>query len=501
MNELQNYIESCIMPGDGMKSDVKSDDFTQIIKTAGPNLDVKYDNTKSPTLALIYLTHERTFFDLNEFEQQMRTSIIDLAKQKVLCLCPVLDRNNLVDITNMEINSQKATITESLEGSQVIMYHHNGKWKLSTRRAIDANKTFWKSKRSIGEQFKQGIENSLKESGTNYKDFLDGLSTDYSHVFVLTSHESKTCIDYSQRWGEGYVKVHLLNSYKVSDGTTLNTSDSSADELEMLFGKHVNSILRPVKYEDLSILNELNRNEHSITSIRNLYSEGCILYNHSTGKYSKLQTDAYKVYQESSDCKVSPGTPEHFIRMYQLNRLDMYAGKFSKDMDFKPQSSPTPLNVKGLVDVLFKVLSIELHDLFRSMWHIGNGKKLENGVSMYQLFPSKGAYRDMFYYIRGAFFAYKNSTPTEKFGIKHVMAVLKTQSPTDICKVWRERIDLFKAMSNMSESNDVEKSDDESLEGYDKLVKVFSTTHSKPFIVGLLSMTQYLDEFIVSDNA
>ena len=67
---------------------------------------------------------------------------------------------------------------ESYEGTIIRMFYHDGHWKTSTRRRLDAHNSYWGSNISFGEMFDIAFANTSKE----------GLDKELTYTFLLSSN-------------------------------------------------------------------------------------------------------------------------------------------------------------------------------------------------------------------------------------------------------------------------------------------------------------------------
>jgi hypothetical protein len=74
------------------------------------------------------------------------------------------------------------------DGTNIRLFHYNGKWHIATRTIIDAFKSFWNNKKSFGQMFLDCI-NTHK---IDYKT----LSKDYTYEFLLQHNENRIVVDY-----------------------------------------------------------------------------------------------------------------------------------------------------------------------------------------------------------------------------------------------------------------------------------------------------------------
>lgn len=76
-------------------------------------------------------------------------------------------------------------------GSIIKLYFYNGKWNIGTSKNLNAEKSFWSSKKSFETLFVEAVEESNEE--TSYFDFLEKLDPNYCYSYLL-QHPENDCI-------------------------------------------------------------------------------------------------------------------------------------------------------------------------------------------------------------------------------------------------------------------------------------------------------------------
>jgi len=96
------------------------------------------------------------------------------------------------------------TVRDAYEGTIIRVYAVNGVWHISTHRKLDAFKSRWSSKRSFGENFMKGIENSgllgsseakgSSEGITATERFYAKLNPAHRYVFIVLNNEENRVV-------------------------------------------------------------------------------------------------------------------------------------------------------------------------------------------------------------------------------------------------------------------------------------------------------------------
>lgn len=359
-------------------------------------------------MILLYNNNEYTN---NNFQNEMRSVVLD-KELKLVCYTyntPICNRDALHMITKN--SSESLTYYNCYEGTTLMVFYHNNKWNVSTRRNINAktSKTMNDSERSYYDLFTSVVDEEV---------FFNELDKNRYYIFNLVHHKNQNVIDYTSKFGENYKKLFLIivrdyeqNEYNVNDYKLTNV-----DNLEAL--------------DDINMtLNDL--------SLDNIQEEGfvCKVNGQEQTLILKLQTLGYQFYKAiGSEKNIYQG----FIYLYQQGKLRQFLKENSQFDTYKlitnPNKSEEVYDCIGVIDAMFKVLTSELFEMFKMLYFMKDGKPKENNI--YTVLPN--IYKVMMFKVRGIYFKVKNSE--EKFlRINHIYTMLKSLNVEDILELVKNR--------------------------------------------------------------
>ena len=141
----------------------------------------------------------------NNFLRYFRGLIINKNTNKIVCYG--LDGKVSYDkFKNNEYD--KISIEESIDGTLINLFYDDNKWNVSTKGCIDANKSFWYSKKSFYELF--------LETWNNYYDNFDILNKDYCYSFVLM-HPKNQIVTYYNNPELRLLQIRDMNTFNIID--------------------------------------------------------------------------------------------------------------------------------------------------------------------------------------------------------------------------------------------------------------------------------------------
>lgn len=412
--DLQNYLKNF-------------NTFDDFIK------EIELTNIKTKTLdelVLLYVPFRIDQQNLTETEKMCRSVIIERETLKIIAFSyPIILYNDYVALTNCEINKESRTITESIEGTLLTMYYYNT-WKVSTRKCIDSNKSFWKSSKSHFELLKDTLT-------IDWNTFCELHNKDYIYTYILVHHENKQLIDYTERFGENYKKlirgiVRCRNTFELVNEK-----------------KEIDNVIETPHYVDYSFLDKINENDESIDTISKIHNEGLLVSfigENNKETYIKLHGNSYKVYFDTTECNYPILSSQHYISLYQHDKLDIYLNKFVGEMYYTNK-----YQIKGLIDNVFKLLTSELLYLFKYFWDIKFGTQKTEYKEIYLELTNE--YKKFFYQLRGLYFKKKLLEDENKYiTIKVVYELLKkTLDPNTIIILLEERRNIINNNSKLAQ--------------------------------------------------
>jgi hypothetical protein len=330
----------------------------------------------------------------------------------------------------LQHTTDKQLITESYEGTILSMFHHNDKWFVSTRRCLDCHDS-----KINGQSHYDMFNETLEE---NFEEFTNKLDKTKSYYFVLLHHNNKLVIDYTSTHGENYKKLYL---------TEVRDENMNELPLEENFIEHVN-VLLPKKYDSLDEFTEYNKTVKFEKPVK----EGVIVkvWSEELNKYRmvKLQYNVYQFYQSSSfgQSTTNINQIQGLIHLYQIDKLQEFFTQNPESSHKKisnPTNSDEEFDIVGIIDAVFKTLSIELFELFKIVCDIKTGKQVQDKTEFYNGLSKE--YKDIIYAIRGVYFKKKALKFTEEdktnslLKYNDIYTLIKDSSTESIIAFLRQR--------------------------------------------------------------
>ena len=329
----------------------------------------------------------------------------------------------------LQHTTDKQLITESYEGTILSMFYHNDRWFVSTRRCLDCHDSKING---------QSHYDMLIETLENFEEFTSKLDKSKSYYFVLLHHNNKLVIDYTLTHGENYKKLYL---------TEVRDENMNELPLEENFIEHVN-VLLPKKYETLDDFTEYNNTVKYEKPVK----EGVIVkvWCEELNKYRivKLQYNVYQFYQSSSfgQSTTNINQIQGLVHLYQIDKLQEFFTQ-NPESSYKKITNPTnpdeEFDIVGIIDALFKTLSIELFELFKILCDIKTGKQVQDKTEFYNGLSKE--YKDIIYAIRGVYFKKKALKFTEEdktnslLKYNDIYTLIKDSSTESIIAFLRQR--------------------------------------------------------------
>jgi hypothetical protein len=254
----------------------------------------------------------------------------------------------------------------------------------------------------------------------------------------LLHHNNKLVIDYTSTHGENYKKLYL---------TEVRDENMNELPLEENFIEHTN-VLLPKKYESLDEFTEYNK---TVTFERPV-KEGVIVkvWSEELNKYRmvKLQYNVYQFYQSSSfgQSTTNINQIQGLIHLYQIDKLQEFFTQNPESSHKKiinPTNSDEEFDIVGIIDAVFKTLSIELFELFKILCDIKTGKQVQEKTEFYNGLSKE--YKDIIYAIRGVYFKKKALKFTEEdktnslLKYNDIYTLIKDSSTESIIAFLRQR--------------------------------------------------------------
>jgi hypothetical protein len=184
------------------------------------------------------------------------------------------------------------------------------------------------------------------------------------------------------------------------------------------------------------------------------------VFNSDTGKtiLLKLQTNKHQLLSSLKPNNVNMYAT--YIELYQQGKLKDHIKVFPESATiYNKHTVDESYDTIGLVDASFKVLTSELLELYKIVWHIRDGS--HNMTDVYKMLPSE--YTTILFKIKGIYFKKKKdcidgkiSHDESRLKIKDIYALLKNYNSGDLMKLFLARKRLIEMIDkNCTSVSDV----------------------------------------------
>lgn len=126
---------------------------------------------------------------------------------------------NIIDTTFDDfVMTEGDTYTELVEGTNIMVFNHDDKWYIITKKCTDIDKSFFNPSKSFGQMF----DECLLEKGITREQFLETLDKDNYYELLIVHHENKVIGNYVPKFGENYkvlcqIQVRKVKTFEVVD--------------------------------------------------------------------------------------------------------------------------------------------------------------------------------------------------------------------------------------------------------------------------------------------
>src|SRR3989304_2096644 len=304
-------------------------------------------------------------------------------------------------------------VQKCYEGTYLVVFYHTNKWYVTTRRCLDAYKSFWIKNYSYGDFFSETIKDKFN---------LDNLDKDYCYHFILVHHLNKQIIDYSYEFGIDYrelIHIDTIRKY-VDQCEIIDYNIANTVRIKNLFFND----LKDVK---LSLMN-MNNDDEICRHIKHVgYIVKSVVNNNRF--IVNLQT---RLYQKLKRCK--PNTSNKclsYLELYKKNDLEFYL-TYVDDVNMSTVIFNTHLVFNTLVNEALKLYFLTRNKknevLYKSLGH--NYKQI--------LFDIHGLYINMSKKMQ-----YTNKETHVKINYSVIYKYLKQLNSVDTYYLLSERLALI----------------------------------------------------------
>lgn len=272
---------------------------------------------------------------------------------------------------------KNAVIQKCYEGTLLLVFHHNNRWYVTTRRCLDARESTWVDGKSYYELFTEAVQNKFT---------FDDLNTNYCYQFILVHYRNKNIVSYDWLGNEYKELFHNMTTHKY----TLNEVEHKLNNVKYIGVENFNTL------DEINA--ELKKVSDANSANKKITLEGYVLRYYEnemhTGPYIllKLQTGIYDRLM-----KMKPNNSnlhQGFLELYQNNNIN----------EFLPYFTRYSGEVVRRINNSMKTLSTEILNLY----HMTRGKK---NAELYTILPEQ--YKRILYEIHGLYISNRQQQQRE----------------------------------------------------------------------------------------
>ena len=342
------------------------------------------------------------------------------------CITPIY---NTTAMNFLMMNQDKEKeIFMCYEGSLLSIFNYNNKWFFSSRKHLLNLENI--NENNTNPHFNM-FKSVIEQDNFNVQSFTEKLDKKYTYHFVLIHHLNKNIVNYENKFGKYYKKLCFIFARDRDSKKEINKED-----IDSLFLS--DNIFLPKRFQDIKKFDEINGS--NLTSDPEY--EGIVIK--INNKVLKLQSVQYQFYKAIGHEK---NLYRGFIHLYQNNKLKEYFENNESTLKFKkivnPIKTDESFDTMGIIDSVFKVITMELFVLFKELWDLDTGN--HKNKDLYNILPNE--YKNILFNIRKIYFIKRKQQ--NELMIKHVYHYLKSVDVVIIEKFLRMR----KLMLNLVRNN------------------------------------------------
>jgi len=390
------------------------------------SLDVKEDEN----VGLIYHNGEKhdTTEEIIALEDSTKSCIIDKKTLEPI----VTQYNNIIynDDATKYLNDKlwsDVVVYKCYEGTFIIVYNHEGKWYVSTRRCLNAKESIWVQNTSYLELFNDVIEEKFK---------IEDLDPNYCYHFILVHFANQNIIIRDPETRE--IILTMVTPKYSCQQLTMDEINLNP-KLKLVFDKTIQPEIYHFSCLD-EVIDYLNRTSEKDEIHKRVTSEGVII-KHYLGEIGKsvfvllkLQTE---IYQKLTKIKPNNNNVHQiYLELYQKDLLKEYLPYYTVDSS----------EIIRRINIAFKTLSHEILFLYFET------RKKKNQL-IYDKLP--GIYRKVLFEIHGIFIKKKKEMDvsteidgTQSITIHDVYYYLKGLEPNTLRRIFYNRMMMIKNQIN-----------------------------------------------------
>jgi len=366
----------------------------------------------------IIINNQNNFF--TDLENSCKSLIINKNNLQILATQynKIIYNNDAIAFLQNK-NWNNVVVYKCFEGTLILVFYHNDKWYVTTRRCLDAKDSGWIKKNSYYDLFIDAMSNKFS---------FDDLNKDYCYHFILVHHKNKNIVSYCDLGKEYKELYHILTTVKYT-----------LDEIDYTINDNVKYVQQEKFNNIQELLNDLSIKNQQDIKYQTITTEGYILRYYS-GELFKSPFVILKIQTEIYDTliKLKPNNSnihQCFLELYQKNKLNDFLLYFTKYRN----------DIIKRIHLSMKNMAAELLDLYH-LTRKKNNSDLYNNLT-YQ-------YKKTLYEIHGLYINSRkndfnnenniNNIETSKsINVFNIYHYLKNIKPFDLRLLYKERMILI----------------------------------------------------------
>jgi hypothetical protein len=400
----------------------------EIYKKDETGNQVYYLSTKDDdNVCMVYYTNpsrsEGKSQSVCELEDSCRSVVLEKKTLK-----PIVTQYNRILYNNDTLEFlkdkdwSKIVVQKCYEGTLIMVFNHNNKWYVTTRRCLNAQESTWVKNSSYYDMFIEAMAGKFTFSELN---------KNYCYHFVLVHHKNKNIVTYGNWLGKEYKEIfHILTTEKF----TLN-------EVDTKINKDVKYI-HDEQFKDVDeLLDEINKQDTLDRKYQKVTLEGYVMKYYTGELYKspfvtlKIQTPIYETLM-----KLKPNNSniyQCFLELYQKDKLN----------DFLPY-----FNRYG--NEIIKRIHSSMQNMAKEMLDLYHMTRNKNNIDIYK--DLSESYKKCLYNIHGLYIQnrkedFANGTLTQdaencsvkSINVFNVYHFLKHMSSNDLRQLYYDRVNML----------------------------------------------------------
>lgn len=383
--------------------------FENLMSNLPDTVHVKHGEELEQDLAILFTDANVSSGNVNGnvLEESCKSVIIDKQLNKIICTQynNIIYNDDAIDFLR-DKSWSNVVVNNCHEGTFMLVYYHGDRWHTSTRRCLDANKSYWIKNKSFGDLFEDARR-------FNY----DELDKSLCYHFILVHYLNKNIVAVGPYEKKLY---HIMTTRKY----TLEEVDYKINNVDYDVKLSFNSLDHLLyTLNNISVTNEAQQL---------VMTEGYILrYYDNNGNFTvlKIQSGIYKklLLIKPNNSNID----QIFLELYQKDKL----------VEFMPYFTNYGKQVLHRINASFRQISSEVFNVY----HMTRSKKNEE---LYNKLP--GIYKKVLYSLHGLFINenIKNGNKDMSINVHVVYNYLKNMlEPYELRQLFQERMKLVESNS------------------------------------------------------